>query len=281
MKGQGMFAMLLMQRALKLFRKYGGAARTVATGVLNVVSREAAACRDGRQRHRRGWRSRGQRKTRRLGTRRVERCRATRRKLARLGQLLDAWRGPSPPFATRPPPFRPGGRPARHHRPTIAADPTLSQVLHEVGGIKEQFEAFNADMKRLADRQEEAVPVYVRMNRVADYFDELWQAGMKPKDFAHCLRRQQDAVAPSKRTTSATWTPCSWICEPPRRKRPASASLKPPPPRANSTTAPPSGHQYRHAPLSPATRACWIFPTASPRCNPAPSRPRLGLNPVG
>jgi hypothetical protein len=50
-------------------------------------------------------------------------------------------------------------------------------------------------MRRLADRQDEAAPVYARMNRVADYFDELWQAGIKPKEFVRLLHDRTRAVA--------------------------------------------------------------------------------------
>ncbi len=192
-----MFAMLLMQRALKLFRKYGRAARTVATGVLNVVAPgsgslvemagnviDAVGEAADNEKHD-DW----ERDV-------LERLQGNEAELARLGQLLECLAGPLAAICDKAAAFadQVDDLPDIIGR-AIAADPTLSQVLHEVGGIKEQFEAFNADMKRLADRQEEAVPVYVRMNRVADYFDELWQAGMKPKDFAHCLRRQQDAVA--------------------------------------------------------------------------------------
>lgn len=71
----------------------------------------------------------------------------------------------------------------------IAADPSLSQVLHGIDGLKLQFHVVQNDIQRLAQNQEDAKPVYTRMNRVADYFDELWVAGVKPKQFAHCFEQ--------------------------------------------------------------------------------------------
>ncbi len=189
--------MLLVSQALKLFRKYGRAAKTVATGVLDVVAPgsgslielvgnviDAVGEAADKEKHD-NW----EREV-------LERLQGNEAELARLGQLLDCLAGPLAAVCDKAAAFadQADDLPDIIAR-AIAADPTLSQVLHQVGGIKEQFDVFNADMKRLADRQEEAVPVYVRMNRVADYFDELWQAGIKPKDFVHCLRSQHEAVA--------------------------------------------------------------------------------------
>ena len=69
-------------------------------------------------------------------------------------------------------------------RRSIAEDPSLSSTLHEIQDLKGQFQVFQVDIKRIARNQEEVRPVYERMNRVADYFDELWHSGVKPSDLA-------------------------------------------------------------------------------------------------
>ena len=55
-------------------------------------------------------------------------------------------------------------------RRAIAADPALSRGLHQIEAIKPQCDAFQIDLRRIAQNQEEAIPVYARMHRVADYF---------------------------------------------------------------------------------------------------------------
>ena len=98
--------MLLVSQALKLFRKYGRAARTVATGVLNVVAPgsgslielagnviDAVGEAADKEKHD-DW----EREV-------LEHLQGNEAELARLGQMLESCRGPSPPFATRPPPL--------------------------------------------------------------------------------------------------------------------------------------------------------------------------------
>ena len=67
----------------------------------------------------------------------------------------------------------------------IATNPSLSKTLQEIQTLKIQFNVFQADIRKIARNQEEVKPVYDRMNRVADYFDELWEAGIKPREFVN------------------------------------------------------------------------------------------------
>ncbi len=98
--------MLLVSQALKLFRKYGRAARTVATGVLNVVAPgsgslielagnviDAVGEAADKEKHD-DW----EREV-------LEACRATKPSWPGSARCSSAWRGSSPPFATRPPPL--------------------------------------------------------------------------------------------------------------------------------------------------------------------------------
>jgi formylglycine-generating enzyme required for sulfatase activity/tRNA A-37 threonylcarbamoyl transferase component Bud32 len=73
----------------------------------------------------------------------------------------------------------------------LAANPALSRGLHSIEAIKIQCDAFQADLRRLARNQEEALPVYARMHRVCDYFDELWAAGIRPRDFAQQVQHRR------------------------------------------------------------------------------------------
>ena len=72
-------------------------------------------------------------------------------------------------------------------RRSIAEDASLSSTLHEIQDLKGQFQVFQNDIKKIARNQEEVRPVYERMNRVADYFDELWDSGVKPSDLAEFI----------------------------------------------------------------------------------------------
>jgi len=189
--------MLLLQTCLSLVRKYGPVAKVVTAGVLNVVapgsgalvemagnaldaaSETAEEVADDQFR-------------RQL----LDRLGQSEAELTRLGQLLEYLTGPLVKVCDKAAAFadQADDLPDIIGR-AIAADPSLAQVLHQIGGLKEQFSVFQADIRRLADRQDEAAPVYARMNRVADYFDELWQAGIKPKEFVRLLHDRTRAVA--------------------------------------------------------------------------------------
>jgi formylglycine-generating enzyme required for sulfatase activity/serine/threonine protein kinase len=184
------------QGCLSLVRKYGGAARVVVTSVLNVVAPGSGnlielagqaidAAGDVVERTAEEHRE----------SELIARLQRNEEELGRLGMLFEQLTGPLAAICDKAAAFadQPDDLPDIIGR-AIAASPALSGVLHEIGGLKEQFDVFQADLKRLADHQEEAVPVYARMNRVADYFDELWQAGITPRVFAQCLHDQR-AVA--------------------------------------------------------------------------------------
>jgi formylglycine-generating enzyme required for sulfatase activity/tRNA A-37 threonylcarbamoyl transferase component Bud32 len=188
--------MRLVQACLSLVRKYGPAAKVVVTNVLNVVAPGSGTLIDLAGQAIDRAREVADKMAQEAWEREMlARLRRSEAELARLGQLLETLSGPLAAVCDE------ANRKADQLEElpdiiarAIAADPALSQVLHQVGGLKEQFDVFQADLKRLADHQDEAAPVYARMNRVADYFDELWQAGITPSVFAQCLRTQRTAA---------------------------------------------------------------------------------------
>jgi serine/threonine protein kinase len=193
---RGAVAMSLLQNCLGLVRKYGVATKVVATGVLNVVAPGSGTLVElaGQAIEAASHASEGlvEEQFRRELLARVSQNDA---ELARLGQLLEFLAGPLAKVCDKAASFadQPQDLPDIVNR-AIAADPSLTQVLHQIGNLKEQFAVFQADIRRLADRQDEAAPVYVRMNRVADYFDELWQAGIPPKEFVRLLQDRTQVV---------------------------------------------------------------------------------------
>ncbi len=178
-------------RCLSFVKKYGKAAKTVASGVLNVVAPGSGAliglveqaCDKAGDTAQDDWE--------------LSLLQATQNntaELERLGQLFEMLNGGLAKLCDQA--FDSKDRPDLPAivRAAIADNPSLSQVLHQVDTLKTQFTVFQADLRRIAQHQEEAIPVYARMNRMADYFDELWQAGIKPKDFAQQLLRHQEVV---------------------------------------------------------------------------------------
>jgi len=189
--------MSLREQCRDLVRKYGSAAKVVVTSVLNVVApgsgklielagRAIDCAKDAADKSaKENWE--------RSLLASVQNHEA---ELERLGRLFEKLTGPLASLCDKANAFsdQPDELPEIIGR-VLAANPALSRVLHDIGDIKEEFSVFRSDLERIADRQEEAVPVYARMNRVADYFDELWQAGVKPRDFAHCLRGRQEVAS--------------------------------------------------------------------------------------
>jgi hypothetical protein len=76
----------------------------------------------------------------------------------------------------------------------IAANPSFAQALYQIGTLKEQLQIFQADVGQLAEHHQQAAAIFVRIQRVAEYFDELWQAGIKPKEFAQMLHKRTQVV---------------------------------------------------------------------------------------
>jgi predicted Ser/Thr protein kinase len=193
--------MSLLQTCVSLVRKYGPTAKVVTTGVLNVVAPGSgalvelagraidAASESAEQIARADWE---QQVLARLGQSEAE--------LARLAQLLEYLTGPLAAICDKAAAFadQPADLPEIIQR-AIAANPSLSQVLHQMNHLKEQFGVFQADIRRLAERQDEAAGVYARMHRVADYFDELWQAGVRPQEFVRLLQQRTEVVASIER----------------------------------------------------------------------------------
>jgi serine/threonine protein kinase len=189
--------MSLLQTCLGLVRKYGAATKVVATGVLNIVAPGSGTLVDlAGQAIEAASHAAEELVEEQFRRELLARVKQNEAELARLGQLLEFLVGPLAKVCDKAASFadQPEDLPDIVSR-AIAADPSLTQVLHQIGNLKEQFAVFQADIRRLADRQDEAAPVYVRMNRVADYFDELWQAGIPPKEFVRLLQDRTQAVS--------------------------------------------------------------------------------------
>jgi hypothetical protein len=215
--------MSLLQTCVSLVRKYGPTAKVVTTGVLNVVAPGSgalvelagraidAASESAEQIARADWE---QQVLARLGQSEAE--------LARLAQLLEYLTGPLAAICDKAAAFadQPADLPEIVQR-AIAANPSLSKVLHEIGNLKEQFGVFQADIRRLAERQDEAAGVYARMHRVADYFDELWQAGVRPQSSCGCCSSVRRWWPASSEARPRAWTRCCWSCVLRPRRRPA------------------------------------------------------------
>ncbi len=178
---------------LSFIKKYGKAAKAVAGGVLNVVAPGSGAlvalvelacdkAIDTAQDH---WEASL-----------LEATQNNTAELQRLGQLFELLSGDLASLCDMANAFadEPDDLPDNLAR-AIAANPALSHGLHTIETIKTQCEAFQADLRRIARNQEEALPVYARMHRVCDYFDELWATGIRPRDFAQQVHRRRDAAA--------------------------------------------------------------------------------------
>lgn len=177
---------------LSFIKKYGKTAKNVASGVLNVVAPGSGtlvalvelACEkavDTAQDH---WEA--------------SLLKATQNntaELQRLGQLFEMLGGDLASLCDKAALFadQPDDLPGMLGR-AIAINPALSRGLHTIETIKAQCDAFQADLRLVARHQEEAIPIYARMHRVCDYFDELWDIGIQPRDFARQLQQRQGAA---------------------------------------------------------------------------------------
>jgi hypothetical protein len=166
--------------------KFGAVAKVVARGVLQVVAPGSNAFFDlaekaidaakaiSDQMDEEAWKNelRG-------------RLKVSEAELERLGQMIEYLVGPLNILCEKAREFadRLEEQPKEILR-ALATDPALSQALHDIQEIKEGFQVVQADLRRMAQNQAEAMPVYGRMNRMADYYDELWEAGIQPRDYA-------------------------------------------------------------------------------------------------
>jgi formylglycine-generating enzyme required for sulfatase activity len=179
-------------RCLSFVKKYGKAAKVVAGAVLNVVAPGSGAlvnlvdlaCDKASEVAQDHWEQAL-----------LEATQNNTAELQRLGQLFELLSGELATLCDRA--LKGADHPDELPdilRRAIAADPSLSRVLHQVDALKTQFTAFQDDLRRIAQHQQDALRVYERMHGVADYFDELRVAGVTPRDFAHLLQCRQEAV---------------------------------------------------------------------------------------
>ncbi|MCX7700158.1 MAG: serine/threonine protein kinase, partial [Gemmataceae bacterium] len=188
--------MSVLHRCFSLLRRYGPATRVVVTNVLNVLAPGSARLIDlvG------GVIEAAGECAEEISHEQWERDIAaklgqTHSDVEQIGELLKCFEGPL---------TRVCDQVAAHAdqidrlpaivAQVIAADPSLSQVVHRVNDIKEAINTFKSDIARLAEGQDEARAVFVRMHRVADYFDELWHLGIKPAEFARLLAERAEVT---------------------------------------------------------------------------------------
>lgn len=84
-------------------------------------------------------------------------------------------------------------------RKALARDPGLVQSLHKLDALTSRFDCLEDQNRRLLAGQDEMLPILRRLNRVADFIDECVQAGLTPRDLADSLRQRQEAVADIQR----------------------------------------------------------------------------------
>ncbi len=261
--------MSLLTRSMELIRKYGKAAKVVVLGVLNVVAPGSGTLLDTASKVLNEVEKVADDAQQNLE--KTQRERWEKEVLARLGQsqaelehletLFEFLLGPLEVLCDKAAACAdkveelPG-----IVAQAIATDPSLSRALHGIESLKVQFEAFQADLHRLNQQQAEAVPVYLRLNRVADYFDELWAAGIQPKDFAGSVlavlkasaaTRQGDYAAAQRRLQTAV------------RQRPQDTALRELTHQVTMlATHPVKGRPPEPAPLQPGdTLDGWLLET--------------------
>lgn len=197
--------MSLKDACLKLVGKYGSAASTIAKAVLNVVApgsgtlltiAEKALDATGKMSEsleEGQWRDELRE---RLGVQDAE--------LQRLGEVFEFLLGPLSLLCERAQTFAD----QLEELPdviakAIAENPSLSTAFHGIESVKIQLESFQVDLRKIAKNQTEAIPVYERMSGVADYFDELRAANVKPRDFANFILRHREIVVQIERGDTA------------------------------------------------------------------------------
>lgn len=182
------------EQCLTFVKKYGKAAKVVATGVLNVVAPGSGtlvswvemACDKACGVAQDHWEQSL-----------LEATQANAAELQRLGQVFELLSGDLASLCDKAAAFADqlDDLPDILAR-AIAANPDLSRALHAIEEIKRNSDAFKDDLRRLiAHNEEEALPLYARMHRVCDYFDELWALGIRPRDFAQQVHRRGEAAA--------------------------------------------------------------------------------------
>ncbi len=177
-------------RILGFVRKYGVAAKTVAVSVLNVAAPGSAAlvglvesaCDKAVAVAHDQWEDEI---LRLAGNNAAE--------LERLGKLMELLQGDLAkvcdkafPFADEPDDVEDIVRRA------LCADPSLGKALRQLDDLTSQFQCVIEQNNRLLEGQDEMRPIVTRLNRVADFFDEMIAAGVKPRDLAHALKNWQD-----------------------------------------------------------------------------------------
>src|SRR5262249_26437704 len=150
-------------QCLSFIKKYGKAAKVVAGGVLNVVAPVSGslvslvelACDKAVETAQDHWEASL-----------LEATQNNTAELQRLGQLFEMLSGDLASLCDKAAVFadQPDDLPELLVR-IIAANPALSRGLHTIETIKTQCDAFQADLRRVALNQEEALPVYARMHR--------------------------------------------------------------------------------------------------------------------
>ena len=196
--------MSLKDVCLKLVGKYGPHARIVSAGVLNVVAPGSGALIDITSTVIEAAQDIADNKAHAQWEQQlIEKVDQSQAEIEKVGQLLEFLSGPLAAVCDKASAF--ADDPEEMEEiigKAIAKDPSLAQTLHAIQTLKSQFEVFHDDIRKIAANQREAMPVYERMNRVADFFDELWDAGVKPREFAEQIaNHRQIAIQIGKGAT--------------------------------------------------------------------------------
>ena len=178
--------------------RYGSLARTVAREVLGVVAPGSAALISlaeaaiheashvSEELEEGQWR---EQLARRLGQSEEE--------IARLSEMLGQLAGPLAGVcdAAQAKAEEPRESIRDAVRLALAEDESLSETLGEVQSLKEEFETFREDIRRIAERQRELEPIFERMNRIADFIDALREQHPDPEQFARLVKGHLDVAA--------------------------------------------------------------------------------------
>ncbi len=107
-------------------------------------------------------------------------------------------------------------------RKALCADPALSKALRQLDDLTSQFQCVVEQNNRLLEGQDEMRPILQRLNRVADFFDEMIANGFRARDLAHAMKNWQDVSQKiQKRDTAGV----SSIVQQMRTSAPTAASV--------------------------------------------------------
>lgn len=181
--------MSLKEQCLSFVRKYGAAAKLVATSVTAVVAPplvgfvEKAFDKADKIAHD-NWEQML-----------LELAQRNRGDLQRLGQVVELLGGDLAKLCDKAFAFH--GQPDQIEdivRRALAGDRTLHKALERLDLVVEQFDCLREQNRQLLDGQDEMLPILRRLNRMVDFVEECWAAQLPPRVFASQLHARQEVV---------------------------------------------------------------------------------------